>query len=92
MLRQIVVPETQDFIVHLPAEYINHKVEFYDCIQMSDIDLLQFEQANYSVLAQLPFHHRDPFDRMLIAQAITHDFTILSKDSMFQYYDVQTIF
>ena len=27
MLREIVVPETQDYTVHLPAEYINHKVE-----------------------------------------------------------------
>ena len=27
MLREIIVPEAQDYTVHLPAEYINHKVE-----------------------------------------------------------------
>lgn len=35
----------------------------------------------------LPFRHRDPFDRMLIATAIHHRFGILSKDGQFDAYD-----
>ena len=66
--------------------------QFYDCIQASDINILPFEKADYSTLAKLPFHHRDPFDRMMIAQAMTHDFIIVSKDRMFQYYDIETVF
>lgn len=36
--------------------------------------------------AALPLHHRDPFDRMLIAQAQIEDMTLVSADSMFQQY------
>jgi PIN domain nuclease of toxin-antitoxin system len=39
----------------------------------------------------LPFHHRDPFDRMLIAQAQVEDLPILSIDSAFADYDVAVI-
>jgi PIN domain nuclease of toxin-antitoxin system len=39
-------------------------------------------------LAHLPMHHRDPFDRMLIAQARVGGFTLVSDDRMFPAYDV----
>ena len=38
---------------------------------------------------QLPHHHKDPFDRMLIAQARTESLMLLSCDSMFDLYDVK---
>ncbi|MBW4559077.1 MAG: type II toxin-antitoxin system VapC family toxin [Trichormus sp. ATA11-4-KO1] len=38
--------------------------------------------------AALPLHHRDPFDRMLIAQAQIENMTLVSADSMFNQYDV----
>ncbi|OAH14138.1 type II toxin-antitoxin system VapC family toxin [Streptomyces jeddahensis] len=40
---------------------------------------------------QLPPHHRDPFDRMLIAQAQTEGLTIVTRDSWIPKYDVQTL-
>jgi PIN domain nuclease of toxin-antitoxin system len=36
----------------------------------------------------LPTHHRDPFDRMLIAQALVEGLVIVTKDSVFRLYDV----
>jgi PIN domain nuclease of toxin-antitoxin system len=39
----------------------------------------------------LPRHHNDPFDRMLIAQAMTEDLALLSRDSLFEPYDVHVI-
>lgn len=39
----------------------------------------------------LPFHHRDPFDRLLIAQSIVENMPIISVDSVFAAYPVQTI-
>ena len=39
----------------------------------------------------LPGHHRDPFDRMLIAQARTDDLTIVSRDQTFSAYDVPVL-
>jgi PIN domain nuclease of toxin-antitoxin system len=39
----------------------------------------------------LPLHHRDPFDRMLIAQAQTENMTLVSADSMSRQYDVSLL-
>ncbi|OYD98579.1 PIN domain nuclease [Nostoc sp. 'Peltigera membranacea cyanobiont' 213] len=41
--------------------------------------------------AALPLHHRDPFDRMLIAQAQIEEMTLVSSDSMFKKYDISLI-
>jgi PIN domain nuclease of toxin-antitoxin system len=40
---------------------------------------------------KLPFHHRDPFDRLLIAQAMTEKLTIVSADSVFSDYGVKIL-
>jgi PIN domain nuclease of toxin-antitoxin system len=40
----------------------------------------------------LPMHHRDPFDRMLIAQALSEQMTLLTADHVFQRYKVDLIF
>lgn len=40
---------------------------------------------------QLPLHHRDPFDRLLIAQARAENLTIITVDAAFDGYDVSTI-
>ena len=39
----------------------------------------------------LPLHHRDPFDRILIAQSIVEDLTLMTADAAIQAYDVRTI-
>jgi PIN domain nuclease of toxin-antitoxin system len=43
------------------------------------------------LLALLPHHHHDPFDRVLIAQAKVNDLAILSRNSHFDRYDVQRV-
>ena len=40
---------------------------------------------------RLPPHHRDPFDRMLVAQAITQSFTLASRDASIALYDVDVL-
>ena len=42
-------------------------------------------------IKQLPHHHKDPFDRILIAQAIHERLTIVSRDRIFNSYDVAII-
>jgi len=39
----------------------------------------------------LPFHHRDPFDRLIISQAIIEELTILTTDKMIPHYKVKTL-
>jgi PIN domain nuclease of toxin-antitoxin system len=41
------------------------------------------------IAGKLPLHHRDPFDRMLVAQAIAEDLTLVSADRRLKDYDVQ---
>jgi PIN domain nuclease of toxin-antitoxin system len=42
-------------------------------------------------LRQLPLHHKDPFDRILIAQAINHSLAIVSADVAFDAYPIQRV-
>jgi PIN domain nuclease of toxin-antitoxin system len=42
-------------------------------------------------LKQFPFHHKDPLDRLLIAQAINQDMALVSKDEFMPLYPVQII-
>ena len=42
-------------------------------------------------VAQLPSHHRDPFDRMLIAQAQVEGLAVMTNDPLFKFYDVEVV-
>ena len=53
--------------------------------------LLPFEFAHYEALSKLPFHHNDPFDRMIIAQAQDENLEIISQDEKFKYYPVKVV-
>lgn len=60
------------------------------------VDALKFESlavtaAHTEQLGRLPMHHRDPFDRMLIAQAQAEGLTLLSHDATFGAYDVDLL-
>jgi len=50
---------------------------------------LNFEHT--LILKDLPLHHRDPFDRMIIAQSIAEDLTIISKDKNFSLYPIKLL-
>lgn len=49
-------------------------------------DLLDFTAHDALRLRDMPFHHRDPFDRMLIAQSLTTGIPILTDDPKFKQY------
>lgn len=51
----------------------------------------EFEFSDLGVLVKLPMHHRDPFDRLIISQAIVNNYTILTVDKKFQLYPVQLL-
>jgi PIN domain nuclease of toxin-antitoxin system len=54
-------------------------------------ELLPVHPAHALLLAQLPFHHRDPFDRTLIAQAKHEGLHLLTADPQMRTYDVDII-
>jgi PIN domain nuclease of toxin-antitoxin system len=52
---------------------------------------LPIEHSHALRVASLPPHHRDPFDRLLVAQAQLEDLPILTADPIFDRYDVTVI-
>ena len=67
------------------AELVNKNV------QDNNIKLLPINLFHISHLEQLPPHHKDPFDRIIIAQAIIEGITIVSVDHAFSDYAVQVV-
>jgi len=61
---------------------------FWEMIVSNKFNILQITEPYLSELEKLPFLHRDPFDRLLIATAITEDMTILTADNSIHQYDV----
>lgn len=59
-----------------------------DAVLEEDFEHLPITFAHARRAAQLPLHHRDPFDRMLIAQAQAQDLTLASRDRRISSYDV----
>lgn len=62
-----------------------------DRIRSTGVKALAIEHAHALEVATLPHHHRDPFDRLLIAQAIALDMPILTSDGAFENYGVDII-
>jgi PIN domain nuclease of toxin-antitoxin system len=58
-------------------------------IEVSDILLLPISFADTVQIRNLALYHRDPFDRMLIAQAINQSLIIISNDKAFNAYPVE---
>ncbi|MDQ3847554.1 MAG: type II toxin-antitoxin system VapC family toxin [Thermoproteota archaeon] len=61
--------------------------------QLADnvIDVLPINLTHLSAVSILPFHHRDPFDRMLIAQAIVEQLPVVSIDAAFDAYSIRRL-
>jgi PIN domain nuclease of toxin-antitoxin system len=58
-------------------------------ITANGIQLLDIKLEHLKVVATLPLHHRDPFDRLLISQAMVEDILLISADSVFSLYPVR---
>jgi PIN domain nuclease of toxin-antitoxin system len=57
-------------------------------LSLNGIELLNITVEHAAVVAGLAFHHRDPFDRLLIAQALVEKMSIVSIDAAFDAYSV----
>ncbi len=60
-------------------------------MRANDIRWLPIEKSHCQAIVELPWLHRDPFDRLLIGQALQEGMTILTADEQIQQYDVATI-
>ena len=57
----------------------------------SGFELLDFSAEDALALKDLPFHHKDPFDRMLISQALNRKFGLMTNDTKMVKYDCRLV-
>jgi PIN domain nuclease of toxin-antitoxin system len=69
----------------LPPRYIPKR------LAEQNIQALTINQTHALKVYELPLHHRDPFDRLIIAQALIEEMVILTSDRDFERYPVQVI-
>lgn len=65
--------------------FLSHQLE------INGIELLHIELAHITAILNLPLHHRDPFDRLIIAQSLVEQIPLLSADSTFDHYPIQRL-
>ena len=66
-------------------------VEFFKIMDDNGFYTLPLERRYLPPLSTLPNHHKDPFDRLLVATAMTENMTILTVDDNIQKYDVPSL-
>jgi PIN domain nuclease of toxin-antitoxin system len=63
----------------------------WEIITNNDFIILPVAQSYLNEIINMPFHHRDPFDRLLAATAKEEDMTIVSADNVFDFYGVKRV-
>lgn len=76
---KLVLPEQ-------PSEFVT------SAIRLMALESLDITHSHAFAVAALPNHHRDPFDRMLIAQAQVEQLVLLTSDHVFEQYKVKHVF
>jgi PIN domain nuclease of toxin-antitoxin system len=60
-------------------------------MRLNGIQLLGIELEHVTPVTTLPFHHRDPFDRLIVAQAMVEHMPIVSADPAFDAYSIERL-
>ena len=61
-------------------------------VETAGLRVLNLSVAHGLAVADLPMHHRDPFDRLLIAQAVTEGLVVVTADRRFAEYAIQVVY
>jgi PIN domain nuclease of toxin-antitoxin system len=68
-----------------PFEYLSKELQYLN------VQILPITVKDTEFYANLPLHHRDPFDRILVAQAMNHSLILISRDPAFDNYPIQRL-
>lgn len=60
-------------------------------LQINDFTVLPISVSHTARVVTLPFHHRDPFDRLIIAQSLEEEVPVVSSDTLFDQYGANRI-
>ena len=64
---------------------------FYDVVKKEGFAMLSITSDHAYAVGDLPMHHRDPFDRMIIAQAKLEGLTVVTHDTVFKKYGIPVL-
>ena len=80
------------------VKYSTEKLRFdgglshlWEMITKNGFTILPITQSYLTGIIHLPFHHRDPFDRLLVATAQAEDMTLVTADGSMELYDVKRV-
>lgn len=65
--------------------------DLLDVVNSLEIEILSITFVDTQIYKNLPLHHGDPFDRMIISQAISNNLTIIGCDQSFNNYPIQIL-
>jgi PIN domain nuclease of toxin-antitoxin system len=80
--------------IKIGLKKLNLTVSFQDLqgiLEKLSIKMLPISFEDMAYYVTIPLHHRDPFDRILVAQAANHSLTLISRDDAFDAYPIERI-
>ncbi len=83
-----------EMAIKISLNKLKIKIEFKNLIneiKKHDFDILPISFEHTIIIKDLTFHHKDPFDRLLIAQSMVEEFRIISQDIIFDKYGIKRI-
>lgn len=90
--RLLSVASAWEIAIKASLGKLNLRGPFHELIPVqlrsNSIQLLPIAPEHLNSLLNLPFHHRDPFDRMLVSQAIVENATLVSADTTLDQYSI----
>lgn len=81
---EVAIKQSTGKLEGLPEDYL-------DLLVTQGVDILAVQPEHVRAVRHLPLHHRDPFDRMLVAQAQVERLTLVTGDSRLSAYDVRIL-
>ncbi|MFP4348053.1 MAG: type II toxin-antitoxin system VapC family toxin [Thermodesulfobacteriota bacterium] len=66
----------------------------FDPVEMAEktgIEIMNFSGADAMFLGSMPLHHKDPFDRMIIAQSLSNGLPVMTDDPKFLAYECKVV-
>ncbi len=90
-IKSVSMASLWEIAIKLSIGKLELDVTFDDILSLSGYQHLAVESAHLRVVRNLPLHHRDPFDRLIIAQASHLHLPIVSSDEQFDSYGVKRI-
>ena len=90
----ISIASLWEIAIKISMERLTVKVPFEKLgaeLDKNNFQILPITFNDTVVLSTLAFHHRDPFDRLIISQTIANDFTLISKDKEFAAYKTKLL-